>query len=38
LGHLKVTLKMKCCDYSPWDSIHNTQFSSQVTNGPDMIV
>ncbi len=26
--------KMKCCEYNTRDRIHNTSFSSQLTNGP----
>jgi hypothetical protein len=26
---------MKCCEYSPWDSIHNTSFYSEPMNEPN---
>jgi hypothetical protein len=33
-GHiLKVTEKIKCCEYGPLVCIHNTSFSSKRTNG-----
>jgi hypothetical protein len=32
--NLKVTKKMKCCEYGPWCCIHNTLFSSKYMNGP----
>ncbi len=32
-AHLEVKRKIKCCEYSIRDSIHNTPFSSQLTNG-----
>jgi hypothetical protein len=31
--HLKVTPKTKNCEYRPCDSIHDTLFSLQLTNG-----
>jgi hypothetical protein len=32
---LKVKEKMKFCEYSPWNCIHNTSFFSQLINGPN---
>jgi hypothetical protein len=28
---------MKCCEYDSWVHIHNTSFSSLITNGPDKL-
>jgi hypothetical protein len=35
--HSLVTKKIKCCIYSPRDHIHNTSYSSQFTNCPNML-
>jgi hypothetical protein len=37
LAHTYITKKIKCCEYSPCDYIHNTSFSSQLMNGPNKL-
>ncbi len=29
----QVMMKIKCCEYGPWDSAHKTSFSSKLMDG-----